>query len=198
MFAYILFLANLTMILLFTNDSEWKKSFDKDDIVIYTRSRDTSRFNEFMAEATFKGSIRDFKAILMNVDNYHKWMPDCKSAEIVDYDGSNEITYHMKLKVPFPFANRDIIQQLIFREHVDSMEIEIINRPQKVKKLDKHVRMPEGKGRWIVKKIAHEEISIHFQYFADPGGDIPAWLVNSFVVKNPHATIKKIKEMMAD
>ncbi len=198
MFAFKLFLANLSMIFLISIDSEWVKSLDKDDIIIYTRSIDTSRFNEFKAEATFKGSIRDFKAILMDVDNYHKWMPDCESAEIVDNPDSNEITYHMNLKVPFPFANRDIIQQLVFHEHADALEIEIFNQPQKVKKQKNYVRMPEAKGRWDIQEISDDEISIRFQYFADPGGDIPAWLVNTFVVKNPHITIKKIKELMAD
>ena len=186
------------MILHFANNSEWEKSLDKDDIVIYTRNVETSRFNEFLAEATFSGSIGDFKSILMDVDRYHKWMPDCKSAEIVDHSSSNEITYHMILKVPFPFANRDVIQQLIFHEHAEGMEIDIFNQPTKLKKQKKYVRMPVAKGKWIIKKASNDQISIQFQYLADPGGDIPAWLVNSFIVKNPHTTIKKIKEMMAD
>ena len=198
MFAFRLFLANLSIIIIFSSDSEWKKSLDKDDIVIYTRSIDTSSFNEFLAEATFKGSIDDIKRILMDVDSYHKWMPDCKSAKVVENPSSSEITYHMKLRVPFPFANRDIIQQLIFHEQADSLEIDIINRPQKVKKQKKYVRMQEAKGRWIIYKISDDEISVRFQYFADPGGDIPAWLVNSFVVKNPHTTIKNMRQMMAD
>ena len=67
-----------------TNGQEWKKSLDKDEILIYTRKSETSKFNEFRAQTIMKGSIEKFRQIITDIENYHVWLPDCKSAEILD------------------------------------------------------------------------------------------------------------------
>ena len=178
--------------------NDWKLRLDKDDILIYTRSVESSKFNEFLAQAKMVGSIDEFKAIMLDVYDYANWMPDCKSVEIIDNSTPDDITYHMMLKVPFPFTNRDVVQQLLFHEEEDVLEIKIINQSSKVEEIKKHVRMVQAQGQWTVKEVSDNEISIAFQYFADPGGDIPAWLVNSFIVKNPHLTLLKIKEKLTN
>jgi hypothetical protein len=83
-------------------------------------------------------------------------------------------------------------------ENQHSLEIEIVNKPDEIEQEEKYVRMPVAKGKWTITSISDKEISILFQYFADPGGKIPAWLVNSFVVKNPHMMLQSIRDQMAD
>ena len=180
-----------------SEEGAWKKSLDKDNIVIYTRETTDSKFHEFRAEATMSGSIESFRKILWTVDEYAEWMPDCKSAEVIKQVSAQDLTYHMKLKVPFPFANRDIVQQLIIEEEEKLLKINIVNRPNDLEPEEKYVRMPEAEGQWVVQQISDEQVAIEFSYFANPGGDIPAWLVNSFVVKNPHTMLTRIREKMA-
>ena len=198
MFTFLILITNLFIILPNLEESEWKLSLDKDEITIYTRMVETSRFKEFKAKSKMRGSIEKFKEILMDIDKYPGWLPDCKSAKIVESPNGNDITYHLKLKVPFPFSNRDIVQQMLLNESEDKLEVTIHNRPNKVVKEEKYVRMPQAHGKWIVQKISEEELFVSFQYLADPGGDIPAWIVNTFIVKNPHLSLKNIREFMAE
>jgi len=198
MIAITIFLVSLFAPSPILEENKWKKSLEKDDITIYTRPVEESNFKEFLAEATMEGSIDKFIDIFTDIESYPSWMPDCKSAETVNNPTPNDITYHMKLKVPFPFAKRDIVQQIILHQNGNVLEIDVLNRPNKLKKLEKYVRMPEAQGKWIITETTDHKISIKFQYFADPGGDIPAWLVNSFIVKNPHLTLLNVKKMMAD
>ena len=171
---------------------------DKNGITIFTRSTESSKFKEFLAKAQFKGSIYEFRQIILDVDSYNEWMPDCKSAEVVSHEGADDITYHMRLKVPFPFEDRDVVQQLILHDTLNALEIEIVSRPDDVEEEKKYVRMIDGSGKWLIKETTDNEISIHFQYYANPGGDIPAWLVNSFIVKNPHLMLERIRQKMAN
>lgn len=185
--------------LIFTplEDDEWEKSMDKDDIVIYTRKMEGSPFKEFIAETEMRGSFENFRHIITNIDNYHKWLPNCKSAVVIENPAENDITYHMKLKVPFPFSKRDMIQQIILTESKDKLMVDIINRPQKVAEEKNYVRMLKADGKWIIKKISKNEVAIKFRYAADPGGGVPAWLVNTFIVDDPHKTLKNLRKMMA-
>ena len=198
MFALKILIANLAIFLLTFDENEWKLSLDKDNIIIYTRKTETSRFKEFLAEAKMDGTIEDFKRVITDIAHYTDWIPDCKSAEIIENPNPKNITYHVKLKVPFPFANRDIVQQIVLYETDDKLEVIITNHPKKVKKEKSYVRMPGAEGKWIIEKISENQLSIRFQYLADPGGDIPAWLVNSFIVKNPHLTMVNIRELLAE
>jgi hypothetical protein len=183
-------------ILLKIQETEWKKSLDKDDIIVYTRKIEGKRFSEILAVTKMNGSVDKFKSIITNVDGYTHWITDSKSAEVIESSNSNEITYHMKLKVPFPFENRDIVQQINLNESTDKLEVVISNQPDMLPREKKYERMVEAFGTWTVEAINESEVSIKFQYYADPSGEIPAWLVNAFIVKNPHQTLKNLRALM--
>lgn len=135
---------------------------------------------------------------MIDVDDYVNWMPDVKSAEVIEEISRNNFSYHMKLKVPFPFTNRDVVQQLIFTQSETELVIDLVNKPDAIETSKNYVRMPRADGRWTIHQISEDKISINFQYLTDPGGGIPAWLVNSFLVKNPHLILLAIKQMMAE
>lgn len=178
------------------DNTQWKKGLDKDDIVIYTRSVEGSGIKEFLAIAEMSGTKERFREIITDFDNYTDWSPDCRSVEVIEQEPPDDFTYHMRLKVPFPFTKRDIVQQLILKESEKELYIRIINRPSKKQELDEYVRMQEGDGEWLIKQISSDKISVRFQYLADPGGGIPDWLVNSFIVKNPYKSLQNIRELM--
>ncbi len=191
-------IVNLSLFLFYPAENEWELSLEKDDISIFTREVEFSNFDEFLAEAKMTGTINDFKKIIIDIEHYYDWVPDCKSIEILENPNPGNITYHMKLKVPFPFAKRDIVQQIILNETENKLEVLIQNHPNKVKREKKYVRMLQAHGKWTIQEISKTEILIRFQYFADPGGDIPAWLVNSFIVKNPHLSLVNMRKLMED
>lgn len=196
-FSVTVFLSFITLFS-FNSENEWKKSLDKDNIIIFTRSVDSSPFHEFLAETEMNGSIDKFKEIITDFEGYPDWLPDCKSAEVFENPDTNDFTYHMRIKVPFPFSNRDIIQQIILRESENELTVEIISWPKKIPKEKDYVRMEKADGHWLIKQISEEKVLIKFQYLADPGGGVPTWLVNTFIVKNPHKTLQNLRGLMAD
>jgi ribosome-associated toxin RatA of RatAB toxin-antitoxin module len=165
------------------NENDWKKSLDKDDIVIYTRSVESSPFHEFLAETEMAGTIDKFREIITDFERYPEWLPDCKSAEIIENPDANDFTYHMKIKVPFPFSNRDIVQQIVLSESGECVACRNHQPAKKNEKKKDFVRMETADGRWVIDQITKDKVSIKFQYLADPGGGVPAWMVNTFMVK---------------
>lgn len=178
--------------------NEWKKALDKDGIVIHTRQVDGSPFHEFLAETTMPGTISAFKKIFSSVTDYEDWMPDCKSAELIGTAKENEFTYYMEIKAPFPVANRYTMQRVQYEEKPGELTVNLVNCENCQPPDTESVRIESAYGSWIVKLENEKEISIRFQYYADPGGDIPAWLVNSFIVKSPYQTLLNLRELLAD
>ena len=188
------------MAFLFTSqqDDEWKEKLSKKDIIVYTRDTEKTKYKEFLAATTMTGTLEKFKKFITDVENYPEWIPDCKSIEIIEKNSPTDITYRMVLSIPYPFKNRDIIEQLQLTEMPDRIEVKITNHPKKIPEIKKYTRMPIAEGTWLVKELPDGKISVRFQYLADPGGSIPAWLANAFVVDSPYKTLLNLKKKMEE
>ncbi len=176
---------------------QWEESLSKDGVIVYTRKVDFSPVREFLAETTMKGSIKKFREILSDPNLQPVWLPNCISTCLVDSAGPDDITYHMMLKVPFPFENRDLVQRLVIHETDSLLIVDIVNARDKVPEQVNFVPMPVIGGSWRVRELPGGMINVQFQYFADPGGKIPVWLINTFVVKNPYKTLTSLRKLMA-
>ena len=58
------------------------------------------------------------------------------------------------------------------------------------------VRVKRSNVNWYVTTASASAIRIVYTLEADPGGSIPAWLVNSFVEKGPYESFKKLKVLL--
>ncbi len=181
----------------FQSRNGWKKALDKDGIVIHTRKVDGSPFHEFLAETRIPGTVPAFKKIFSNVAEYPAWMPECKSAVLIGAAKQNEFTYYMELKVPFPIANRYTIQFVRYNEKPGELTVTLAKCENCQPPKTRSIRIEKAYGNWIVKQENEKEISIRFQYYADPGGGIPAWLVNSFIEKSPHKTLLNLRQLLS-
>ncbi len=177
---------------------QWKEKLSKKDIVVYTRNSERTKYKEFLALTTMSGTLEKFKKFITDVENYPEWVPDCKSIEIIEKNSPVDITYHMILGISYPFKDRDIVQQLQLTEMPGYTEVKITNHPKKIPDRKKYTRMPIADGTWQVKELSGGKISIRFQYLADPGGKIPAWLANAFIVDSPYKTLLNLKKKMEE
>lgn len=189
---------HLTISIASGEDKEWKKSLDKEDIIIYTRQTEASPFHEFLAETEMVGTVNKFYELITDFEVYPELFPDCESVEMIKHPASNVYLYHMVLKVPFPFARRDIVQQLVMDESGSTVSVQVNSRPNEVERHKRFVRIERAEGFWKVEQISDEKISVKFQYLADPGGELPVWLVNSFIVKSPYKTLRIMRKMMQE
>jgi hypothetical protein len=56
------------------------------------------------------------------------------------------------------------------------------------------VRLPEGRGLWVFTPLENGKTEVYHRFGGDPGGNIPAWIVNMFLVDGPHKTILGLQE----
>ena len=78
------------------------------------------------------------------------------------------------------------------------MTVDIELRPAYLDAEKGLVRISRGSGFWLVKEIIPGQLELIFQMQVDPGGNIPAWLANMFVVDTPLHTLTELKRMMSE
>ena len=173
----------------------WELVKDKNGLKIYLRPTEGSPYKTYKGEAVLTMKMEDLYGVLIDVGNYDKWVYECSESRLLSKVDHREYTYYSVMHLPFPFDNRDMTTTMKVSNSNDTIYL-----ATKLKKPD----TPQPKG--IVGITAYDELTtliriddrhvrmIMVGYF-EPGGSLPAWLMNMFLSEGPYESIMKIKEL---
>jgi hypothetical protein len=58
------------------------------------------------------------------------------------------------------------------------------------------VRIATSKGEWVITPIAKGKIKVLYTLLVDPGGNIPAWLINMLAAQGPMDSFQGLKQQL--
>jgi len=180
-------------------ESDWEIKKEKSGIIIYTRAVEGSSFDEFKGTSTIaNSSLNDVLSIILDVVNYDKLYPDCKNPEILKQDGLYHEIHYIVLAAPWPVQNRDAIYEMttVISDNGKHALVSMKPRPDYHKSKEDLYRIQKGSGFWELVDNSDGTITVTYQFHGEPGGNIPAWLANSFVVTHPLKTIENLKNLV--
>jgi len=189
----------ITHMLLFPNPAfsqkEWTLKKHKNGIEVYTKEHQNSSINSYKLQTKFKGSFEDVIAMVLDFNRYENWVKNCISSEILEKKGNDTIIYYSKFKTPWPASDRDFVNKVHVKYQEDD-QVTITSTPSSynVEKEDGVVRVVNYKDEWNISEINDSTVSMELEGFYDPGGSIPKWIVNLFIVDGPYQSVLKIKE----
>ena len=100
--------------------------------------------------------------------------------------------------MPWPMSNRDAVVHLTMNK--DSLnrflKISAIGEPRLIPEKSGKVRVPRSSVSWYVTMPTAKTIHIIYTFEADPGGNLPSWMVNMFADKGPYESFKKLSEIL--
>lgn len=178
-------------------ETDWKLEKEKDGIAVFTREVGGMKIKEFKATTVINSEIEFLVTMVFDVEEYDKWIDNIKSAEVVKKISEDELYIYSEVKVPWPFDDRDIVTYDKVNRDISSgvVTITITGVEGFVPEKKGVVRMPESGGFWQFTPQKDGKIAIVYQYLADPGGGIPDWLVNMFLVDGPFKTLENMKRI---
>ncbi len=179
-------------------NEDWVLKKNQNNIKIYTRSSDQSSFAEFKGVTTLqKCELNKVLELLLDVDNYEAWFPDCMNSKILELKSAYHNIHYSETKSPWPAQDRCGVyeQKTVLSEDGKRAEMVFIALPDYPVEVKKMVRITEAVGKWILEE-SNDELKITYQFNGNPGGDIPSWLANTFVVKHPFETLESLTKRM--
>lgn len=180
----------------------WELRKESDGLRVYTTEIPGSPYKAFRADCEIKAvNITAIAAAILDVKNYILWMPDTKESKIIrQFDDSHDIHYVLT-GAPWPVNDRDGVyeQKASYFEPENKVVIQL----DCLKEYDfpgkkKVVRMTAGTGFWEITDIGNGKFKLIYQYHAEPGGSIPAWLANTSVVDIPFDLMKNLRAIIED
>jgi hypothetical protein len=180
------------------SQDDWKLKTDKDGIAIFTRTFPDSKFKAIKVEVELDATLTQLVAVILDVNTGAEWVYSTKSSTLLKQVSPSELYYYSEVNVPWPAANRDFIAQLKAVQDSHSRVVTIYGPtfPDYLPVKKDIVRVRRSEGKWIISPVAKRKIKVEYTLRVDPGGDLPAWLVNMFATKGPYESFKKLKEQL--
>ncbi|HEY4876146.1 MAG TPA: lipid-binding protein, partial [Puia sp.] len=99
---------------------------------------------------------------------------------------------------PFPASDRDLVVHLKITQDSATkiLNISAINIPDYIPPKKGIVRVPVSNESWKVIPINNNSLRIEYYLEIDPGGSIPAWLLNNFAEKGPYESFRHLQEQV--
>ncbi len=195
--AFILFLACVIYFDCFSQDNKygWILKKSEKGINVYSRKTANSAFKEVKSVVYIKTSLSSIVTLIYDWENYPNWVYKC-GASVKLKIAKDTIVHYQTVIVPWPFENRDFISTTFFSQDklTDIVTITSICSPKFIPEVKSHQRIKELKAEWTLVPLKEGNVQITYQLFVDPGGSIPAALVNFAAVTGPYETMVNFKE----
>lgn len=176
----------------------WTLAKDAEGIKVYTRVVADSPLREFRGEVEVATAPERVVRLLKDANSFQIWMPDMLTSEMLKSSQTDQYHY-LENAVPWPLENRDGIYHFTYSDvqeggvPITKVRVEAI--PDYLPIKDGKVRIPKSDGFWKIVPSGAGSL-ITYQIHADPGGAIPSWLANSFVVDTPFKTLKSLRSVL--
>jgi len=178
--------------------TNWKLIKNENDIQVYTRKVPNYEIEEIKITAKFKSSVQGFLALLLDVPVLSQYIYGCTFAKMVREEKPNQHLFYQQIYMPWPFSNRDgyFLQHIYREKNSATILVQTEAAPGAYPKEIDYVRIPELRASWKIIPISTTELIAEYRVLLQPGGEVPAWLVNLFIDKAPYQTILKMRELV--
>ncbi|SEW28829.1 START domain-containing protein [Chitinophaga sp. YR573] len=192
----------ITVFLLAVNTAsaqiKWHLNSEKDDMKIYTGTVPDSKIKAVKVECVFHATLSQLAAVLLDVNTAAEWLYHTRSASLVKQVSPSEIYYYSEISLPWPAQNRDFVAHLTITQNPVTKVMTIDGPSVKgfVPVKSGIVRVNNSKGYWVVTPLANSQIRVEYSLHVDPGGSLPAWLVNMFATEGPFKMFKNLRSQL--
>ena len=176
-----------------------KLSMNKNNIKVWTYQDTGQTVLSYKGETTYDVPIERAVALVLDVQNTPKWVPNVARAEVLSRDDQKgEFTLYMVLDFPFPLKDRDMVVKGKISKDVNG-NISIKNKAIASGKAvnSNYIRLKNYEGDWIFQKLAANKTKVTTTGFADPEGSIPQSVTNLLVEQQPYQMLQKMKIELA-
>ena len=175
--------------------TDWKLSTDKEGIKIFTGTVSNSKVKAIKVECYLNATPAQLAAVVMDVKNSPEWVYHTKSCMLIKQVSSSELYYYSEISLPWPAQNRDFVAHLTVTKNPVSKALTIDGPavPGYVPVKDGIVRVDHSSGKWIITPTSATQVKVEYTIHTDPGGDLPAWLVNMFATDGPLQIFRNLK-----
>lgn len=166
---------------------------DSDGIKVYTCKTGTEKFKTLKAEFVLANtSMKQLKTFLWDVSNYPTWQYNLLEAHEILTTTETQVAYRALVDAPWPVENRETIVKMNVMEMDSLLSIQVSGIDYAQPPPENVIRVPYFEASWQVVPNG-KNLKAVYTLSIDPGGTVPAWLVNIAMAEGPYESFRNLK-----
>jgi hypothetical protein len=173
--------------------NDWKLVNEDERMKVYSRLTEKSKFKEVKIDVTLRAPAEKIVDFISVASKFPEWIYSCSEAYSFVEEGFDDI-YYIRFDMMWPVSDRDIVQYSITKRDSVSGVYDILTRTIDGKIPEKRnvVRVPGNRITWRIIPLGPGKTRILYHAVADPGGWVPAWIMNQAVTIGPRRTMENL------
>ncbi|WP_397448411.1 START domain-containing protein [Pseudomonas sp. NA-150] len=173
---------------------DWQVAKDEAGIKVSLSEVAGSQYKAYRGVTTIKASVAKLRGLLEDAPGSCAWIHECKSQKVLKLEGAKSWTYS-QFNTPWPVTPRDSVMLVTTEEGADgSLTRKLQGQPTYIPEEKGFVRVAQVEGFWKFVPKGANQTEVTYQVHTEPGGSVPSWLANKFVVEAPFNTLKGLKD----
>jgi hypothetical protein len=178
-----------------TND--WKFIKRVDGISIYHKKVGNGILKDVKIETNFDSNLSTIVEALLDVSSFSKWIYKVDYSKVVRTIDKSQTEYYNRINMPWPVADRDLVAINRLSQNPKTKEViseDICNWKGLAENKDL-IRIKDFYAIWTFIPTS-TGVRGTYIFHSNPGGDMPASMVNLFIDEGPVNSIKGLKKML--
>jgi hypothetical protein len=134
----------------------------------------------------------------MDVKTTKEWVYGTEVCTLLKQMSPGDLIYYSEVDLPWPASNRDFIIRITLTQDplTKVVTIKAENKPQYVPEKKGVVRIQRSSGLWHLTPMDNGLVKVEYTLQVDPGGMIPAWLVNMVASTGPYQSFIGLRKQV--
>jgi hypothetical protein len=177
---------------------DWHQVKQKNGIEVFTASGGHDGVKLIKVIAEMNGSLQRVKEIFTNIPLQESWVFGTRKSYLVKKMDENNMLYYNETGLPWPANNRDVVIRMVIEEDSSHKSLQITQEaePGALPVSKGLVRVQHLSGHWVFTETGKNKLKAVYFLDVDPGGSLPAWIVNLFMAKGPYETFVKLQQLL--
>lgn len=179
------------------DEQEWTLKKEKDDIQIYTRAVDGSKFKAVRGVMLSDARLSSVVALIRDSAACSRWADLCKEARVLEQSSETDYLVYNLNDIPWPVKDRDAVTRVVWQHDPATGRVTMTATAidsDLVPATGKAVRLRNAVTKWILTPQADGKLEIASEGHIDPGGPTPAWMTNLMLVDSPLKTLQNMRK----
>ncbi len=177
------------------SQNDWILKTDKEGIKVYTKNLENSSLKVSKTVCVIDAPLNKITAVLLDVNRAADWVYATKKSTLLKQLNPLELYYYSEVSVPWPASNRDYVVYMKVSQDEKTKAVSVVgeNKPTYLPAVKNIVRIQQSYTKWSMTPLQNGQVQIEYYLQVDPGGIVPAWLINMFSTKGPFETFKNLR-----
>jgi len=194
-----IFIISIIYNLLFAGNlsaQDWNFIKERDGIKVYTRNEENNPVKSYRGEMDIHTTIEKISRIIGNIESFDWWDESIIDIKVLGFEKEKYIRYYFVYDLPWPLSDRDLcVESLITNNPVTGKRVVRASPllgivPEK----PDLVRIKNYWQQWVMQPEDYGIMHVILEGSVDPGGNIPAWLINMVITDTPLNIMRKVRE----